>query len=140
MNLNAIIDRIKTDVPELRLVGGSVEVAIAQENTRTTPAAFIIPATETSGPNTLGANAVSQEVTATFTVVTAVANYRDATGLAGHDALQDIRTKMLKSLIGWVPPGAAVEITHNQGNMAYYNDSTLWWQDVYSTKFYRRKV
>lgn len=140
MNIDAIMAQIKANVPELRTIGGSVQMGVAEEQLRTTPAAFVLPADEVSGPNTLSSGAVSQLVTATFTVVIAVANYADSTGKSGHDSLQEIREKVLACLIGWPPPDTVTEVTHTQGNLALYNQSTLWWRDSFSTQFYRRKT
>lgn len=138
MDLDGVITRIRDNVSALRTVGGSIEIATAREDLRTTPAAFVLAATEASEGNTLAAGGTSQRVTVTFSVVIAVSNYQDATGKAGHDALQTIRAALMTTLLGWTPSDAVVEVEHLQGNLQLYNDSTLWWQDTFKTEFYRR--
>jgi len=138
MDLDNVITRIKDNIPELRTVGGSVEIAVAREDLRTTPAVFVLAATEGSEGNTFGTGGVSQRVTVTFSIVLAVSNYQDSTGKAGHDALQAIRADLMTTLLGWTPPDMVVECEHVQGNLSVYNDSTLWWQDTFKTEFYRR--
>lgn len=138
MNLDEIITQIQAGVTDLRLVAGSIELAAAQADTRTTPAAYVLAATESSQENSLSAGAVSQVVSATFSVVIAVANYQDASGKAGHDALQALRGDLMTALVGWQPASATDVVTHVQGSLALYNDSTLWWEDIFRTEFLRR--
>lgn len=138
MNLDEVIAKVQASAPDLRIVGGSIQLAAAEETLRTTPAAFVLAATESSAPNTLGAGSVSQVVTVTFSVVLAVANYSDTTGKAGHDALQALRLAILTGLIGWMPTDAIVEVTHQQGRLAHYNNSTMWWDDTFETQILRR--
>lgn len=110
-NVDAIVQRLRQCVPQLRLVGTAADYASVQElSAFTPPSAFVIVASETPQPGPApGARAVA--VAVRFGVVLAVRCHRAGVG-RGLDAslgdeLRSIAAAQRQALLGWQPPGTA---------------------------------
>jgi len=134
----ALIARLQAEVSELKRVDGSADLGAAKGQARVTPSAWVLPSTEIAGQNTLGANAVSQRIEGTFSILIAVKNYKGDGGAAGHDALQAVRTAIKTALLGWQPTGVNDVMTFARGGIIAYTEATLWWQDQYRISWLER--
>lgn len=140
MQLDSIIDRLKAQVSSLRFVGGAADLPTATEEVKQTPAAFVIPLTETATANRDGTGSVTQQITARFGVLLAVQNLRDARGEAALTTLVPVRSAVREALVGWVPVGFEDPAEIVSGRILSLNDRVLWWQDDFASMFIYRKV
>ena len=135
LQLATIIAYLKSQVPTLKLVEGAAQLESAiLEGPRQSPAAYVIPIRDEASPNTYSANAARQRVADHFGVVFAIKNLRDARGEAAFDGgLRTYRLAVMTALLGWVPAQGFDLCEYAGGAMIRFANSTLWWQDRYST-------
>lgn len=126
-----------------RQVGGAGDLAAAYDDLKQAPALFVIPARNTGGRNELSTDPdVRQKVNVTFAVVYGVQHLGDAAQRKALDALAPLRTAVFDQLIAWRADGEADLVLFTAGQLIANRarDRTLWWQDLFSTGFYYRKV
>jgi hypothetical protein len=126
-----------------RQVGGAGDLAAAYNELKQTPALFVIPARNTGGKNELSTDPdVRQKISMNFAVVYGVQHLRDAANRSALDALAPLRTAVFDKLIAWRPSGDGDLVLFTAGQLIANRaqDRTLWWQDVFSTGFFYRKV
>lgn len=133
------IERLATEVPALRAVGGAADLSAIQRGGVPTPAAWIIPVAESAGDNE-SVSIVSQRVNATVGIVIAVRNLRDARGAAAQDDLAEIRIAIRDALLGWAPEPDHDPATFARGRLLSLGDQALWWQDEYFTAYHMRST
>src|SRR5690606_38800702 len=103
MNLAPIAERLRAQVPALKLVAGAADFLAAEGRLTIDPAAFVLPVAEAAGPNRLSVGAVRQPLTFTFGVVLAL----KTPGAASErqlDALTPLRLAVRRALVGWSHP------------------------------------
>lgn len=130
-----IVERLKTEVPELLLVGGAADLSVAAESLRQTPAAFVLPSAERASGSSTGTMLVSQLNTVRFAVIVAVQNLRDARGEVAQTDLLQIRSSVMTALHGWQPDGLGdfEPVEFGGGRLLQLTDQVLWWQDEFLT-------
>jgi len=128
-----IIDRLKTEVAGLKLVGGAADLAAASESMKQSPAAFVFPSAERANGSSTGTMVVSQHNSVRFAVVIAVQNLRDARGENAQSDLRLLRTGILTVLHGWQPDDDFLPIELASGRLLQLTDQVLWWQDEFVT-------
>lgn len=133
------IARLKGVTSGFRAILGAAELAAAQDNTVVTPSAYVYPLSEVPGPNTLQ-NVQNQVVTARMAVAIAVRNLADPVGYAAQKELKLLRQETFKALLGWAPDSESDTVKAGPGRLMKFSDQVLWWQDEYTTQFYRRVV
>lgn len=134
-----VIDRIKTQVPELRLVAGTAELVTALEGGQgvQSPSAYVALAREdAASPVGASGGVLIQQVNVSLGVVLCVRNYKraDLGGAAGAD-LESIRDKVRAALLNWLHPAADLATSLQTGSVRHYDKGTLWWQDIYRTRY-----
>ena len=127
-----VIDRLKTQVPDLRQVGGAADYAAVQElRGFATPSAFVIFAGE-SGGGTGPRGARVQAAVTRFGLALAVRNYRPGAGDQLGDELRKVLGLTRSALIGWVPPTpGATALVWEAGEVMDYDHSTVLYVDSY---------
>lgn len=87
---------------------------------------------ETSEPNTFASTAVSQRVVAEIGLVTAIA----------PDQLATAREAMIAALLGVIlePDRSGSETLHEEGQLLEFAEGLVWYQDVISYTFERRRT
>jgi len=127
MKLKPIIDQLKA---ETTLFGGRIagaseyadEVAAAR---LTLPCAFVIRgAIFTDDARTLGE--VVQMMTEEFGIAVAVDNSVDGRGQAAEEFLDDVRTELLKALLGWNPDAEHNAFEYGGEQPLEINRGRLW--------------
>lgn len=140
-DISEVIGRLKAAPGQLRLIGGTADLDAAKGVTLATPAAFVALATERAQPRQGGSTQAIQAVDAQFSVLLVVSDYAasqrgtaKATTLAAHIAA--VRSRLL----GWTPtqfePATPVDLVG--GQLVDYAHATVWWQDTYTTRYWRR--
>lgn len=140
MNLTPIIDRIRDEVPALKLVGGAAQFERALGGLTALPAAFILPAAEAAEPSPFMDQLVQQQVGAEFSVLVAARNLADDEGAAAVEALEPVRVAIRAALLGWPPTDEHDSCEFRAGELVAFDNGVLWWQDRYSTAFLIRSV
>ena len=133
MDLALIITRLDTTATTLDLVAGTMDLATVVNAPKRKPAGYVIPLSETAGPNTLGSGATSQEVVEHFGVLLAVSNLRDARGEQANADLETVRLDVRAALLGWAPASTHDPIIFTGGRVMQINQQVIWWQDEFST-------
>lgn len=128
-----IIDRLKSEVTDLKLVGGAADLAAAADSLRQTPAAFVLPSAERASESTTGTVVVSQHNTVRFAVVIAVQNLRDARGENAQVDMRGLRTSIITALHGWQTDPDFDPVEFGSGRLLQLTDQVLWWQDEFIT-------
>lgn len=131
----AIIERIRQGVPDLKLVGGSVQFTAAAERQPTAvPACFVLTHSELPGPPA-AANLLIQRVRIDIGIVLVVRNVSDTTGQAAALDTEQLRQKVKDQLYGWMPAGAQEPLSRGPGQLLAFREGHVWWQDIYSTSY-----
>ena len=135
-----VIDRLKTQVPDLRQVGGAADYAAVQElRGFATPSAFVIFAGE-SGGGTGPRGARVQAAVSRFGLALAVRNYRPGAGDQLGDELRKVLGLTRSALIGWVPPTpGATALIWEAGEVMDYDHSTVLYVESYQLTNFLQK-
>ena len=110
---------------------GTVEFALARENTLILETAFIIPLSEADQGDNRYDTSVNQMVNERFGVVVAIANdaaITDKLGLGAFDRLYSIRQRLFRCFLGWRPPGTEMPMYYKGGQLLDINSAWLWYQ------------
>ena len=135
LDLSLIVTRLQAEVSALKRVDVAVDSAAARDDLKNIyPAAYVLPLRERPGPNAL-ANAVSQAVTHTFGVLTAVQSLNDLTGKKARDTLTPIRSDIGDALLNWQPGADYTPCEFSGGRLLGLTDRVMWWLDEYRTRF-----
>jgi hypothetical protein len=136
MDVSFVITRLAAQLTGLKKIGGSADLDAAAKAAPPTPSMFVMPLAESGKPG--GTTAVyRQPMLLEFSVISVVANQRDATGNAALADLVALRTQLKAALIGWVPnteDGEPVEFIG--GRLLQFDDGRLWWADQFRLASY----
>lgn len=134
------VERIKSTVPALRLVGRAAEFqAAAERNPAVTPACFVVPMLEQPGPS-MAASVMQQQITATVGIIFVVRNLSDVAGAAAGAELETLRRAVREQLYGWAPAPGLDPFERGTGHLLTFRDGHVWWQDLFITSYYDRSV
>lgn len=110
MRVNDVRARIEAAVPALagRLgnAGQFAQLVEANQVPQVTPAGFVLPAGIAGGRVEAMTGLFAQAVTESVEVVLAARVAGDPTGAAGLDELTPLIDTVIRTICGWVPPGA----------------------------------
>jgi len=138
-DIAAVITRLQSSVPTLRLVAGAAELDAAVDNAGSgvVPAAYVLLARESATANRGSSQRVSQIVDVALSVVVVARNYRQADlGSAAGADLKALIAAVRGALIGWTPsPADTLPIDLQSGRLEQRSGATLWWQEIYRTRY-----
>lgn len=121
----------------LRAVEGLSDLGVLRSGSQIPPcpAVFVAPDSDQPDPNDAG-NGLSQRVTETVSIVTAVSNIRDR-GRAVHQQLTTVRRAIKDALLLWVPDSESspVELARGGGSLWHFDDRIVLWRDRFSTAY-----
>jgi hypothetical protein len=140
-DVTEVIDRLKAEPGDLRLIGGTADLEAAKGVTMTTPAAFVALATEVGQKRQGGSTVSIQAVDVQFHVLLVLRDYQASKRGAAKAATLAAHIAAVRSrLLGWTPaqfnPATPVDLVG--GQLIDYDKATVWWQDTYSTRYWRR--
>lgn len=138
VDVPAWIQRLRDQATSFRQFGGAADLATAQDATVTMPSGYVYPVAETAEGSDTGTEVISQRVTARVAVAIAAKNLRDARGDAALADLAALRQEILSALLGWTPNGEFTPVQFARGQLVKFSNAVLWWQDEFTTQFYRR--
>lgn len=127
-----VVERLKSQVPDLRQVGGAADYAAVQElRGFAVPSAFVIFAGESGGATGPRGARVQPAVTR-FGLALAVRNYRPGAGDQLGDELRKVLGQTRSALIGWTPPvPGATALAWEAGEVMDYDHSTVLYVESY---------
>ena len=111
-------------------IAGAAELAFALKGTLQEEMAFVVQLSETATPNTLDSG-ISKKITERFGIIVMLKNdvsQKDKTGLTAYDSLFEIRTELLKALLGWQMDGAESLVSYSSGKVLGINRAQFWYQ------------
>ena len=122
-----------------RKIEGALALAGLTGAPKQTPCAFVVPIAEDAGSNHL-VGAVSQENVERFGIVVALKSVNDPTGEKATTDLETVRDAARDAILGWTPDEAYTPCEFSRGRLLSLRDSTVWWQDEFTTKTHLRKT
>lgn len=144
-DVQLIIDRIRAQVPALRLVAGAGDYASVKAlQDFPAPCAYVVLATERGaeadapGHGERGAQVkAAQRLMASFGVVVAVRNYREQRGAQVNQTLNAVLGDIRGALLGFVPAIAGARPCKlTSGKLSDYDAGTALWTDVWQTQHF----
>lgn len=135
-----IIARLKTEVPALKFVGGSAELAVAEADLKQTPSAYVFEAGDDASENTTGTMVVSQQNKVRFIVAIATMNFRDSRGQNAGADMRAIRSAIHSALHGWCPDDEFNPIEKRSGRLVKMSKAVLWRREEFVTSHLIRSV
>ncbi len=137
-----IVNRLKAEVPTLRLVGIAADYAAVNAlQDFPAPCAYVIVAQERGISQPTGHAPRGQQVKqrqmvrVTFGVVVVARNYRDQRGEQVSEEFKTLLGQVRGALMGYVPDtDGARPCEFVQGDLQDYNAGTALWTDVYETQ------
>jgi hypothetical protein len=141
-DVQPVADRIRTLVPELRLVGLAADYAAVKSlRDFNPPSVFVVLAQEKFDSNPPGHGQRGEQVKVTQRGLVAVGvvivgrNYREQNGAQLSGEMNTLINNVRAQLSGWVPdvPGAR-PLQLQRGDLLQYDDSTALWCDVWQTQ------
>lgn len=142
LGVTSIIERLRTQVSALKLVGGAAErAAVEQAATLVTPAAFVILAGEDIHTTSASSGLYIHRVRATLHVLYQVRHYQDgARGAAQAEVLTGIVAAGRAALNNWrpaAPTGASVETIHGAGRaqLLALRERDAFWLDPFEVVY-----
>ena len=139
MLLQSVIDRLKTQVPTLKAVGGSAEVEAALQDVTIVPAAYVLLWSEKPYSNAL-VNATSQKVEVRFRVLLGIENHREATLHHGINDLETLKDAVTAAVLNWAPEAGYDPCEYAGGQIYQLQNPRLWWQAEFMTARYIRAI
>lgn len=131
------VARVADQVPGLKLCIQTVDVPSAMEQLKQTPAAFVVPISESGGDQFLATGGTGERVVPLFSVLLAVSSLRDTSGAAAAAELVVLRQAVATALLGWTPDSAIYDpFEFASGRLVVMSDRVAWWQDNYRTAHY----
>ncbi|NQV83918.1 MAG: hypothetical protein HQ494_08875 [Rhodospirillales bacterium] len=135
MILQSTQDRLKAQVPTLKLVDGAAALSEIKNNPAKQPAAYVIPISERGGVNAV-ATAVRQEATARIGVLTALGNLKDKTGDTATQQLEALLIDIRTALVGWPPATGFEAYLYASGRVIEIRNRVVWHLSEFTTQFY----
>ncbi|MFZ6644422.1 phage tail terminator protein [Undibacterium sp. TJN25] len=134
--IDAVVARLRANLPELKLIGKAVDFqSAAESNPKATPACFVIPIDETPESNGMG-DILIQRVSATIGVVLVVRNLADNKGAAAGADLELLRAKVKRQVFGWTASPELDPFERGNSHLLAFRDGHMWWQDLYRTAYF----
>lgn len=135
MDLQQIVDRLRTQCPGLRMVALGIEyddAAVAM------PAAYVVAEKEQADPpELLGSRRQRVELTFSVSLVVGSAQRHAGIGAGLPAAIEAVRSEVLDALRGWLPAGADWPIEHRSGQLVPVDIGRAIWTDLFAVGFLR---
>lgn len=138
-DIGLVAARLLAVAPAFRLVAGAAELeaALGSVGAGTVPAAYVLLARENATPSRGGSQRLIQQVEAAVSVIIVARSYRQADlGTAAGDDIATLIAAARGAVLGWTPDAAGVEPFELQsGRLEQRKGATLWWQEIYRTRY-----
>lgn len=138
MKLDAVIIQLRKETGAVfnRRIHGAAELAQITNSGKTAlpiPTAYVIPLADMAqnNPNTIG---FQQDITEQFSVILALNNQSDRTGLIAANDVHITRSAIFKAILNWSPdPDEYEPIEYAGGQFLDMNPAILYWRLTFQT-------
>lgn len=135
--IDALIDRLQSAVPELRLVAGAAGFAAASEsNPPATPAAYVFLTGESGGEGSIDDGTDIQRIDNSLSVVLVVRHVGAAAGAGAASDLQTLSAAVKKALRGFAPTAEHDPLRFQSAALLAFRDRHEWWQQSWQSARY----
>jgi len=136
MILQPTQDRLKAQVPTLKLVDGAAAFSALKTNPPKSkqPAAYVLPIADAATPNAV-ATAVRQTGTERIAVALALGNLKDSRGATASEQMEAIRVSVRGALVGWSPATGFEVYLYAGGRVIDMKGGVVWHQLEFTTQF-----
>lgn len=120
-------------------VEGVAEISLIKGMPAACPAAYVVPAVETAGPNAfVGTGVVRQLIDADLSLFLVAFDVTGSASAGGGQAIGALKAAARDALIGWTPPSAHMEITELGGRIVLAVDGHVWWEMGLATSYFNQ--
>jgi len=130
MNTAPWIDRLRTQCPGFRFVGGALDLNEAALQSVVFPAAFVIPVSEAGEP--LDITGLHVRMVQTWAVAVVLKAMRTKAGVDQTAELEVLRTQVRAALQGWQASAQHVPAQFEAGQLEAIEGGSLIWIDHYT--------
>ncbi len=109
MDSAAIIQRLTSQVPQLRRIGVAADLSAVLDGKlpdQTGASAYVVAMGERGGPPALSTGAHLQDVLETISVILTVRSIDNRAGDRAVDEIEDLKAAVRGAIAGWAPAGA----------------------------------
>lgn len=135
MDLTLIVNQLRDRLPDFGgRIGGVAEFKTASaSNSIACPAAFVLPLSEDAEtPDTH--QVTRQLITQGFGVVVVLATQGDEKGGTALEAVENVKSKLLRALFGWQPNDECDPIYYEGGQLMSLDRAVLYWRYEFAVK------
>ncbi len=132
MQLAPLLDRIGTQMPELRQVIAAATVPLAISTLKIYPSACVVMPRGTAGKNE-AVNVIRQHVDDSFAVVLAVRNVQDMSGAAAAADMDELTPALRTALLGWTPAAGYSPIEYVGYQLIAHQDGLMIWSEHFKS-------
>lgn len=139
--LAGVVAALKGAGTPFKFVGGAADLAAANADLKTFPAAYVLPLQDSAlGGNQAAHSAVVQQLTERFGVMYAVRNLRATAGEKAQEEMRQAIDWARGKLLGLQIDADRDLVQFEGGELVVFEDEILIWSDRYFTKIDKRKV
>lgn len=138
--IEALIERLGNECPELKTVEGGVDLANLMEGQFSVsfdkrPAAFVMFGGDQVGKNEMATDEVVQIVTELATVTICLGDGRIGAAQAAKDAITIVKNAVRDCLLGFVPEPERGALHYRGTTMLAMKPRTIWFQLAFSRQY-----
>ena len=138
--IDALIERLRDECPELITVEGGVDLANLMEGQFTVsfekrPAAFVMFGGDQAGRNEMATDEVVQIVTELATVTICLGDGRTGAAQAAKDAITTVKNAVRDCLMGFVPEAEMGALQYRGATMLAMKPRTIWFQLAFARQY-----
>lgn len=138
--IDALIERLREECPELKTVEGGVDLANLMEGQFTVPfekrpAAFVMFGGDQVGRNEMATDEVVQVVTELATVTICLGDGRTGAAQAAKDAITTVKNAVRDCLLGFAPEPERGALHYRGTTMLAMKPRTIWFQLAFSRQY-----
>ncbi|WP_429813551.1 phage tail terminator protein [Ensifer sp. B1-9] len=134
--IRSIVDRLMEPGTPFRIVGGAGALASVKDRPPQVPAAYVYEAADRSHPTERATGLILQRNEGDIAVVIVTENLSGTDDFEAAEDIVNLRKYVRRRLVGFIPTDAADPLQHVAGEMQQAVNSTIWFEDVYSTAHY----
>lgn len=140
--IGAVIARLQAPTALFVRVAGLVAYARIENDPplHQRPHAWVMPLSDSAGPNRYQANAVAQDVQERFAVLCCLGAGAVTGDVVEGDEIEAMRDALVDRLVGWQPQPAHGAVIYAGGQLIRADPRAIYWQFVFSRLGGIRKV
>lgn len=135
--ITGLIDRLQSEVPDLRLIAGAAGFAAASErNPPATPACYVFLTGERGDEESIDDASAIQRIDSSVSVVLVTRHAGAATGASAASDLRPLAEAVKSALRGFAPSAEHNPMRYESGALLAFRDLHEWWSQSWQTARY----